>query len=398
MRSTIVALVCAVAQAFALAMAIGAAAQAQQSPALVVTDTVRMEPFSQRSPVIGRVVTRESASIAARVTGPVQTVLVEVGDRVEAGQPVMQIDRERIAAELELAESELQEMVARSQAALANQALAEQDIDRIERLRGSAAYSQARFDTANQELLRAAALASEARSNQRQAEIAVELSRLDLNNTVVRAPFPGIVVEVEVSSGEFVSVGAPVLTVINDANIEIEIAVSADRVASLEAGTVLEIALGDRLAGQPGDQVMLPAAVRAVIPVEHSTNRTQRVRLTPAFDLDEHGPAVGQSVTVMVPVDARSEVLTVHKDAVMIDITDTSVFVVSNGVAIPRPIEIGASLGHRYEVLSGLAPGEEVVIRGNETLRPGQPVQIPGQPAVGGGEDGASDGADSAES
>ncbi len=74
----------------------------------------------------------------------------------------------------------------------------------------------------------------------------------------------------------------------------------------------------------------------------------------------------------------RREIVSVHKDAVTRAQGRASVFVVVDGVAHPRVVELGDAVGTRFEVLYGLAPGELVVVRGNERLMPGQAVTLEG--------------------
>ena len=77
----------------------------------------------------------------------------------------------------------------------------------------------------------------------------------------------------------------------------------------------------------------------------------------------------------MIPVGEAREVVTVHKDAILNRPNGSVVFVVVDGQAMIRPVMLGESVGSRVAVSDGLAPGDLVVVRGNERLRPGQPVR-----------------------
>jgi multidrug efflux pump subunit AcrA (membrane-fusion protein) len=83
-----------------------------------------------------------------------------------------------------------------------------------------------------------------------------------------------------------------------------------------------------------------------------------------------------QTVTIQVPVGARRQIVTVHKDAIIQRPDDVIVYIVSEGKAVPRTIILGEAVGARFEVLDGLSEGELVVVRGNERLRPGMPVRV----------------------
>lgn len=66
-----------------------------------------------------------------------------------------------------------------------------------------------------------------------------------------------------------------------------------------------------------------------------------------------------------------------HKDAVLNRGGSQLVYVAVDGIAEVRPVELGIAVGERFEVVSGLRPGDLVVVRGNERLRPGQPITFP---------------------
>jgi hypothetical protein len=111
-----------------------------------------------------------------------------------------------------------------------------------------------------------------------------------------------------------------------------------------------------------------------VVPEENPLTRTRAVRFTPLGGMVGIGLAANQSADVLVPISAAAEALTVHKDAVLKRGGQSLVFVVADGAATPRPVQLGEAAGARFVVLEGLSEGDVVVTRGNERLRPGQPV------------------------
>jgi hypothetical protein len=120
----------------------------------------------------------------------------------------------------------------------------------------------------------------------------------------------------------------------------------------------------------------LNAAVRAIIPEENPRTRTRAVRFTPELPENALTIAENQGVTVFIPVGTERQVVSVHKDALLLDRAKPRVYLVRDGKVEARTIMIGESLGNRFEVVEGLAPGDMVVIKGNERLRPGQPVAV----------------------
>lgn len=346
---------------------------AQQPPATPVgVDTVTREPMDQTVPVIGRFVALQSGVVAARSAGPVETVEVEVGDRVEAAQTLAVLNQDRLRARFQQAEAEIEEFQARMTTAEANQTFARQELDRLEKLRGSAAFAQSVYDQRVQELNTARAAIAQAQAQIARARVSAELAAIELRDGTVVAPFPGVVTERYISEGGWVSVGDPVVQVINDQDLEIEADVPTERLSGLRQGVQVITHLDDGETFQ--------SLVRAVIPNENPSSRTRPVRFVPTLGQTEARVATNQPVILLVPAGAEAEVLTVAKDAVLRKGEQALVYVVEEGAAQIRPVQLGEAVGSRFQVLDGLSPGDVVVVRGNERLRPGQPVSYPDQP------------------
>ena len=105
------------------------------------------------------------------------------------------------------------------------------------------------------------------------------------------------------------------------------------------------------------------------------STRTRPVRFTAKLDdLQASHIAVGSTVTLQLPISAPRKVVTAPKDALLQGRGGWIVYVVKEDKAVPQPVKLGQAVQDRIEIKSGLAPGQLVVIRGNERLRPGQPV------------------------
>ncbi|MGI9318992.1 MAG: efflux RND transporter periplasmic adaptor subunit, partial [bacterium] len=121
------------------------------------------------------------------------------------------------------------------------------------------------------------------------------------------------------------------------------------------------------------------ATVRAIVPEENPKTRTRRVRFHLDLDPSTLALAVQQSVTLNIPAGASRQITSVHKDAIIRRGPGSIVYVIEDNVAKLRPVETGAAIGTRLEVLQGLVEGERVVIRGNERLLPDQAVLVAGE-------------------
>jgi multidrug efflux pump subunit AcrA (membrane-fusion protein) len=133
-----------------LAIWLTAAPIAAQEAALVRVDKVTRQVMSQTVPVIGRLVARQAGEVSARIDGPIETFLVEIGDRVEAGQVIAVLNRDSLQARRDIAASQLGEMRAELATEEAEEALARLEFQRLEGLKKSAAFSQARHEDSRQ--------------------------------------------------------------------------------------------------------------------------------------------------------------------------------------------------------------------------------------------------------
>ena len=348
-------------------VAMGKPAYAQDTM-FVRVDPVRSEPLSQMIPIIGRLVARQAGEVAARIGGPVSSFAVEVGDRVTRGDVIAALNSDVLVARRELAVSNLEIAKAQLGTNRAEMALAQQELDRVERLRKSAAFSQARYDDKLQAVTIAQRRVRQTEAQVSRAMAELRLSEIDLEYAKVVAPYDGVITRRLTETGAYVQVGDPLVYMIADLNLEIEADVPFERLGGLEEGTLVSFTLDDDTRHE--------AVVRAVLPSENPLTRTRIVRLTPRFNGVRSRLANAQSVTVSVPAGARREVLTVHKDAIIRQQGGTIVYVVEGDSVVLRQIAIGEGLGERVEVISGLEDGELVVTRGNERLWPGASVQI----------------------
>ena len=356
-----------------LAMAGGLAgvpAKAQQEESLVRVDTIRVEPLEQRVPVIGRLVARQAGVVAAQVDAPLAAYMVEVGDRVERGDVIALLDKPSLQATRDLEAADVRQSEAELNTAIAELKLAKQELNRLERLKSSAAFSQGRYDDVSQQVTIAEGKVHESEAAILSAKAFLQIAEIDLANTEIRAPYAGVISRRMTEAGAYVRQGDPVVRLVGDQTLEIEAAVPFDRLSGVTTGTEIDFSLDDGSYHK--------ATVRAILPEENPLTRTRAVRLVPKFSETTRPLAVEQSATVHVPVGAPRDVLTVHKDAVTKRGNSSLVYVVKDGTAELRPVVLGEPTGNRFEVIHGLADGEAVVVRGNERLQPGDKVRIDG--------------------
>ncbi len=352
----------------------------RRPPPLVELGDVVRENLIRTVPITGRLVAKQRGTIASRIAGRISAVLVDVGDRVEKGQVLARIETDRFKLNADLKSAEVNQARAKLNSARATVKLLKQELKRIEGLRRSAAFSQARYEDKRQEIVKAQASVDENAAALRRARASRDMARLDVKDAQIRAPFAGVVINRKVSAGAFVGAGAAIATLLDDRTMEVEADIPSDRLSGIAEGAELDVALGDGKS--------IKASIRAIVPDEDPLARTRAVRLTPRFGANPN-VVPNQSVVIQVPRGQRREVVTVAKDAIVSRQTGPIVFVFQQGRVRPAQVRIGEGFGSKFEIRSGLRPGMKVVVRGNEMLRPGQNVRVarsgPGGGGPGGG-------------
>ncbi len=317
--------------------------------------------FGERFSLSGTLTAERAAQLSPRVDGLVARVLVDAGDRVEAGEVLLELDPAVARQAL---------LRARAQAAEAAAAVAE-----AERLftegqhlseRNSIAASQVAAREAALQLARAA-LAS-ARASEREQDELVERHALP-------APFAGVLAEKLTEAGEWVQRGTPVLALVATDPVRLDLRVPQERFGQLDEHAEIRV-FADTLEGQP-----LPARIGARVPVTDPSARTFLLRLLVE---DPEGRLLpGTSARAEIDLPAQDAALAVSRDALLRQPDGSfSLFVVTTEeerlVARQRTVRVLRDQGGQVAVAEGLARGERVVVRGNESLRDGQPVQLVG--------------------
>ncbi|MEM6486763.1 MAG: efflux RND transporter periplasmic adaptor subunit [Pseudomonadota bacterium] len=356
--------------ALCLAMALLAwapPAGAQGGPARVIVAPVETREIADTTPIIARLVATRQSDVATRAAGVVAEVAFAVGERVEAGQVLIRLDDalariQETNAMAAVAAAEASVEVARARARQIGQAL-----QRAEGLRNSTAFSRGSFEDLQQQAAEATAEITRAEAQLGVAKAALSRALYDVEHSVLLAPFDGVVIQQMAQPGQYIDLGEAAASILDASTLEIEADLPVDLVSGIQPGRELAAAFDGGLS--------TTATVRTLLPVETTSTRTRTVRLSVMGQgLPAAVAATGRSVTLRVPISAPRMALTVPKDALVQARGAWMVFAVGEGAAEPRTVVLGQSAGERIEVLSGVGPDDHVVIRGNERLRPGQPI------------------------
>jgi RND family efflux transporter MFP subunit len=331
----------------------------------------------------GYVVARREATVSAKITGKVREVRIEEGQHVETGQVLATLDDVDARAALGVVEAEL--AATRSQAAeiRTNLGNAEREYDRQQGLADRKLTSLQALDTARTqaEALRAR-LASQLETEKVGLEQLAQ-ARVQLDNTIIRAPFSGVITVKAAQPGEIVSplsagggfTRTGIGTIVDMDSLEIEVDVNESYINRVEPGQRVEAVLN----AYPDWKI--PASVIAIIPTADRAKATVKVRIALGQKDARIVPEMGVRVSFLEdakPADAAAtaRAVLVPQGALRRDGAQDIVFVVREGSVRRRAVSVGASLGGLLEIRAGVTAGDVVVIDGPADLEDGSRVAI----------------------
>jgi len=330
----------------------------------------------------GYVTPRRIATVSAQVTGQVETVLIEEGMEVEEGQILATIDDTEWRAQVALAEAQLES--ARSQLAEIRAQLQEAERDRLrqEELAVRGLVSTAVVDAAETAAEALAARLASANKSVEVAERSLELSRVRLSNTVVRAPFAGIVTVKAAQPGEMISpmsagggfTRTGIGTIVDMDSLEVQVDVNESFIQRVQPGQPVEAVLN----AYPDWRI--PAEVIAIIPTADRSRATVRVRVA----ILERDARIVPDMGVRVAFLAANETTTAEAPARLLVPAaalvekdgDSYAFVLQGEQVMRREVRVGEARGEFRQVLDGLRSGERVVLEPPAGLADGSKVRV----------------------
>ena len=330
----------------------------------------------------GYVVARRMATVSAKVPGKVREVLIEEGQRVEPGQVIATLDPIDAEQQRTLSASQLQ--AARSQAAGVQAQLkeAEANAARLGALVGQKLVSRAQYEQA---IAQRDSLRAQLATAQRNAQVAADglrISAQGVDNTIVRAPFAGVVIAKAAQPGEIVSPMAAgggftrtgIGTIVDMDSLEVEVEVGEAFIGRVKPGMPTETVLNAY------QDWKIPGKVIAIIPAADRGKATVKVRVGIDAKDARIVPDMGARVSFLeeakpVQADVKPGVLVPAAAIVERDGKDVA-FAIDGEAVQQRTLKLGRTLGDDREVLEGLNGGDAVVLDPPERLADGSRVRI----------------------
>lgn len=318
----------------------------------VVLSTVEQTSLVVERTYLGEAVARSDAALSAAESARVRKVHVVEGDRVEAGELLVELDDR-------LARAEFSEAVASKEQAEVERQHAEREAERFEALKQEDVVStlEANREADEAERLRA-------RVDGVQATLNVRGERLSRHRII--APFGGVVARRLVDPGDWLSAGEPAVQLLSAGHQEVLVRVPESLLDELATLQKLELGSGER---------RVPGKLSGIVDALDPSTRTALLRVEPG-EIPEWLRS-GASVDVSFYVQ-QSGGWVVPRDALVFGVGGVRVVKVVEGKAMHVDVKELAVSNQQALVAGELAKGDAIVVKGNERLRPGQAVTTRG--------------------
>lgn len=356
-----------------------------KSVAEVQTATVqRLAPASAQSllTATGYVVAQRAAAVASKGTGRLEELRVEEGDRVKEGDIIARLEADDVNASLASARAASAQAAASLEFARAQAREAKLRFDRVSDLQSKKLASDAEYDQARAAHESALANVASAEAGLNAAKANVQWAEVQVENTIIRAPFDGTVLTKTADVGEVVAPFASsassrgaVVTIADMSSLEVEADVSESNIQQIKINQPCLVTL-DALPAEP-----YRATVKKIVPTADRSKATVMVKVS--FDEIDGRVLPEMSAKVnFLPTDQTAEpvntqtILTVPSAAVVTRNGSQTVFVARQGKVSARTIQTGQTYGGALEVRSGLDIGEAVVISPPANMSDGDAIKL----------------------
>ncbi len=316
----------------------------------ITVENVVSSSIPARFEATGTVRAKNSATLSARISGTVKTILVKEGDRVRRGSLLATLEAMESTAGAAGAKYAVEE-------ALARKKLADVTYERFSRLFKEQAVTRQELDTRRAERDMADQALARAREASRAAGAIAGYTR-------IVAPLSGVVSAKSVDVGATVFPGMPLLTVEEEGRFRLEVNTPESLLGKIRIGREIPVSLDGAIGKYTGK-------VAEIVPKVDPVSRTFTVKL----DIPSKGIRSGQFGRAFFPV-GENRGITIPASAVMERGQLTSVWTVDQqNIARMRLVKTGDTFGDRVEILAGLSDGDRIVTAGLEKVTDGSKIE-----------------------
>lgn len=308
----------------------------------------------------------DEVKVVSKVSGKVESLNVEIGDRVSQNQILFTIDKEDIKKEYDISKAGYDVALANYNKALENYDLANTNYERMKSLYEEGAISKQEFENyeigasnTNLELMQA---------QLNQSNVSLENAKKRLDDTNIKSPIDGVITNIEINKGENINAMNGVITVANFDEVEVQIELTENIINKVNVMDDVDVSinsLGDKnfkgkiYALSPAttrDSFTYPAKIRI-------KNKNQLIK-------------PGMFAEIKLKTEEKKNVLSIKSDNIIVKNNEIYTFVIEENIAIKKIVELGLDNGEFVEIINGLNENDLVVTSGQNYLDDNSKVEI----------------------
>lgn len=342
----------------------------------------------------GKVAAKEEVSIIPKAMGTVTSVNVSLGDAVEVGTILFNIEQQDMALTVSQAANGVdlaQKSVAQAENGLSTAKInyelnkekienAQLNLERTRILYEEGAVSKSQLEQAElgasdknldallSQVTQAEIGYQQALNQLKQAQISHEQALNGLENTVVEAPIKGVVSSLNVKQGQIVGSGQVAATVVDMDTVYVQISVVENVVNKIKEGQEAEISVPAAFDGY------IKSTIGYISPTADPMSKLYTVRLY--MDNTEYGIRPGMTGSARLVLDSVDEAIVVKSDAVLERDGRKLVYIVENDIAVEKEVETGLDTGEFIQIISGINQGDSIIIEGQHYVSDGALVKV----------------------
>ena len=334
---------------------------------LVEIEKVKVVKVSEKTNAIGRLVALDPIIVSSKINQEILKVHFKIGDDVKKNDLLFTLaskdiirNIKQITAELKLEEKTLNLLKEQL-------SLRDSKAKNAKNLKERKIITQDNLDNVNISLLQNKQQIAQREYNIIKLKISLDENKENLTFAKILSPVDGNIISIQAQTGALISKGKILASILANGLNEIETDLRSELASKIIIGSEVNII---------NDKTNYKGKVRGIVNSENIRTGTRKVRITLNESLPKSLSASGTRFSLEISIGKSLPRLLIPKDALISRGNKQIVYCFEKGLAKQKLVKIGISVGNKIEILGGLEEGQLVVVKGNENLRPNQPIKI----------------------
>ena len=334
---------------------------------LVEIEKVKVVKVSEKTNAIGRLVALDPIIVSSKINQEILKVHFKIGDDVKKNDLLFTLaskdiirNIKQINAELKLEEKTLNLLKEQL-------SLRDSKAKNAKNLKERKIITQDNLDNVNISLLQNKQQIAQREYNIIKLKISLDENKENLTFAKILSPVDGNIITIQGQTGALISKGKILASILANGLNEIETDLRSELASKIIIGSEVNII---------NDKTNYKGKVRGIVNSENIRTGTRKVRITLNESLPKSLSASGTRFSLEISIGKSLPRLLIPKDALISRGNRQIVYCFEKGLAKQKLVKIGISVGNKIEILGGLEEGQLVVVKGNENLRPNQPIKI----------------------